>query len=77
MSLTSILTSINKNVDSITVVRGLKSFLGEAEAKLQYGILSGKVDTLISLPLSFNLAFATALVPALSAAIANKIKKRG
>ena len=77
MSLTSILTSINKNVDSITVVRGLKSFLGEAEAKLQYGILSGKVDTLISLPLSFNLAFATALVPALSAAIANKNKEAG
>lgn len=77
MSLTSILTSINKNVDSITVVRGLKSFLGEAEAKLQYGILSGKVDTLISLPLSFNLAFATALVPALSSAIANKNKEAG
>lgn len=77
MSLTSILTSINKNVDSITVVRGLKSFLSNSEAKLQYGILSGKVDTLISLPLSFNLAFATALVPAVSASIAKKNKENG
>ena len=67
MSLTSILTSINKNVDSITVVRGLKNFLSDSDAKMQYGILSGKVDTLISLPLSFNMAFATALVPAVSA----------
>ena len=75
MSLTSILISINKNVDSITVVRGLKSFLSDSEAKLQYGILSGKVDTLISLPLSFNLAFATALVPAVAAAIAKKNKE--
>ena len=70
MSLSSILTSVNKNVDSMTVVRGLKHFLSDQEAKIQYGILSGKVDTLITLPLSFNIAFATALVPALSASIA-------
>ena len=75
MSLTSILTSINKNVDSITVVRGLKNFLSDSDAKLQYGILSGKVDTLISLPLSLNFAFATALVPAVSAAMAKNNKK--
>ena len=68
MSLSSILTSINRNIDSTTVVRGLKSFLTEAEAKAQYGILSGKVDTLTSLPLSFNIAFATALVPAITTA---------
>ena len=70
MSLTSILITINKNVDSITVVRGLKNFLSSDEAKIQYGILSGKVDTLINLPLSFNMAFATALVPAVSADLA-------
>lgn len=40
--------------------------MDENAAKIQYGILSGKVDTLTSLPLSFNIAFATALVPALS-----------
>lgn len=72
MSLSSILTSINKNVDSMTVVRGLKHYLSDQDAKIQYGILSGKVDTLITLPLSFNIAFATALVPALSASIAKR-----
>lgn len=68
ISLSSILVSINKNIDSFTVVNLLKNFLTEAEAKIQYGILSGKVETLTSLPLSFNVAFATALVPAISAA---------
>lgn len=66
ISLSAILSSINKNIDSTTVVRGLKTFMDEGAAKIQYGILSGKVDTLTSLPLSFNIAFATALVPALS-----------
>lgn len=66
MSLSSILASINKNVDSVTVVRGLKRIISEKEAKIEYGILSGKVDTLVTLPLSFNIAFATALVPEIS-----------
>lgn len=68
MSLSSILTSINRNIDSTTVKRGLQSFLSESDALKQYGILSGKVDTLTSLPLSFNIAFATALVPAITTA---------
>lgn len=75
ISLTAILTSLNKNIDSITVIRALKTFLTENEAKIQYGILSGKVDTIITLPMSFNVAFATALVPAISSAKAvNDIK---
>lgn len=72
ISLSAILSAINKNIDSTTVVRGLKTFMDEGAAKIQYGILSGKVDTLTSLPLSFNIAFATALVPALSYARAKK-----
>ena len=68
ISLSAIMTSLGKNIDSITVVRGLKMFMTEQEAKIQYGILSGKVDTLITLPLSFNVAFATALVPAIASA---------
>lgn len=68
MSLSSILTSINRNIDAITVKRGLQTFLTEEMARKQYGILSGKVDTLVSLPLSFNIAFATALVPAIASA---------
>ncbi len=72
ISLSAILSSINKNIDSTTVVRGLSTFMEESQAKIQYGILSGKVDTLTSLPLSFNIAFATALVPAISYARAKK-----
>lgn len=66
MSMTAILGTINKNIDSMTVVRGLRSFLPEEQAKIQYGILSGKVDTLVTLPMSLNMAFATALVPSIS-----------
>lgn len=66
ISLSAILSSINKNIDSTTVVRGLSSFMEQEQAKIQYGILSGKVDILTSLPLSFNVAFATALVPAIA-----------
>ncbi len=66
MSMTAILGTINKNIDSMTVVRGLKRFLSEEQAKIQYGILSGKVDTLVTLPMSLNMAFATALVPSIS-----------
>lgn len=80
ISLTAILTSLNKNIDSITVIRSLKNFLTENEAKIQYGVLSGKVDTIITLPMSFNIAFATALVPAISSAKAtndiNTIKSK-
>lgn len=72
ISLSAILSQINKNIDSTTVVRGLSKFMNESQAKIQYGILSGKVDTLTSLPLSFNIAFATALVPAISSARAKK-----
>jgi len=68
ISLTAILSSLNKLVDSTTVVKILKPILGEEIAKAQYGILSAKVDILTSLPLAFNVAFATALVPAISAA---------
>lgn len=75
IAITAILSSVNKNIDSFTVVRSLKEFLPEDEAISQYGILGGKVDTLTSLPLSINVAFATALVPAVSAAKARKDRK--
>ena len=80
LTFSAILGSLNKNIDSFTVVRGLKTFLTEEQAKIQYGILSGKIDTLVTFPLSFNIALATALVPAVSAAKARgdykSIKKR-
>lgn len=77
MSLSSILTSLNKNIDSFTVVNLLQNFLPYEEAKIQYGILSGKVETLTSLPLSFNVAFATALVPAIASAKAKGTIEQG
>lgn len=80
LTFSAILGSLNRNIDSVTIVRGLKNFIGEEQAKIQYGILSGKIDTLVTVPLSFNIAFATALIPAISAAKARgdfkSIKKR-
>ncbi len=85
MSLASIVSAINRNVDTFTVIKGLTEMLQAqgtmaydaiiSEATRLYGILSGKVDMLIGLPLSINVAFATALVPAVSEAIAKKDKK--
>ncbi len=72
IALCALFSAITKTIDAFTVVRMLKNIIGEEQATLQYGILSGKVDTLITLPFSFNIAFATALVPTISAAIAKK-----
>ena len=71
MTIGALLGAINKNVDSMTVVRSLRTFLTEEQAQIQYGILSGKVETLVTFPYSFNMAFATALVPALASAKAS------
>lgn len=62
----AILSSIGKNIDSITIVRGLKKLLGEEEAINRYGILSSKVDVILSLPLAFNIAISTTLIPEIS-----------
>lgn len=80
MSLASIVSAVNRNVDSLTVINGLTALFTRqgilspemivSEATRLYGILSGKVDMLIGLPLSLNIAFATALVPAVSEAMA-------
>lgn len=85
MSLASIVSAINRNVDTLTVINGLTDMLTAQgtmaydlvvkEATRLYGILSGKVDMLIGLPLSINIAFATALVPAVSEALAKKDNK--
>lgn len=72
ISLTSIIVSINKSIDTVTIMKGLTNFLTQEQAKIQYGILTGKVDTLIGLPLAFNVAFSIALIPTLSSA---KVKK--
>lgn len=77
MSLSAILTTLNKNIDSFTVMNLLQKFLPYKEAEFQYGILSGKVELLTSLPLAFNVAFATALVPAITASKTNGEIEKG
>ncbi len=72
ISLCSLFSATNKTIDALTIVRILKDIIGEEQATLEYGILSGKVDTLITLPFSFNIAIATALVPTIAGAIARK-----
>ncbi len=79
ISLASIISAINRNIDTFTVINELKVALANAyptieliqnEATRLYGILSGRVDTLIGLPTALNVAFATALVPAVSETMA-------
>lgn len=72
ISLSSILASLNRNIDSVTVVRFLKENIGEIGAKIQYGVLSGKVDVLSSLPVSFIIAIATTIIPMVSSLNAQK-----
>ncbi len=72
IALCALFSATTKTIDALTVVRILKEFISEQEATLQYGILSGKIDTLITLPFSFNIAFSTALVPTISAEIAKR-----
>ena len=72
ITLSALLGALHRNIDAFTVIRGLKTFLPEIEAKTQYGILTGKVDTIIILPLSLNIAFSIALVPTISALLVKK-----
>ena len=67
ITLAALITTVSKNIDSITVVNGLKDIIGYESAKREYGILSGKVDALINFPLSFNMAIASALLPTIAA----------
>ena len=80
ITISSVLAVATKSIDAITVVRILNEQVGEQVAQIQYGILSGKIDMLITLPFSFNIAFATALVPGVASYIAsgrlNGAKKR-
>lgn len=77
ISLAALIGTIARNIDSTTIVNELKDIIGYEQAKKEYGILSGKVDTLISFPLSFNGAITTALLPAIAAASSNLKRKEG
>ena len=58
ISLSALIGTISKNIDATTIVNKLKDKIGYEQAKIQYGILSGKVDTL---------AITTALLPNIAA----------
>lgn len=95
ISLGSIISAINRIVDTATITRGIEiafqngipqtfgrlgaianptlDELGKEAVRLA-GILS-KSDTLLNLPISMNIAFATVLVPSISAALAKGEKK--
>ena len=66
ISIGSILTMLSKNIDSVMIVRYLKRFMGEQNAKVEYGILSGKVDVLCAVPVSFIIAITTTIIPTVS-----------
>lgn len=79
ISISSLLSAMTRTIDAFTVVRSISNFIGIEEAKIQYGILTGKIETLINLPFSFNIAFATALIPTISSAVAkgdDKVAKK-
>ncbi len=77
ISITAVIGTIAKNIDSTTIVNKLKNVIGYEEAKKEYGILSGKVETLVSFPLSFNTAISTALLPSIAASRKNLKEKEG
>ena len=66
ITICGLISSINKTIDAFTIVKIAKQYLGEAEAVKQYGILSGKVESLITLPFSFNIAIVTTLIPTIA-----------
>ncbi len=84
ISFGSVVSALAGLIDVVTVVSGLQKYgvnvLGLTQeasllmANAKYGILSGKVDILLAVPLSINVAFSVALVPFISAAIAKHRK---
>ena len=83
MTIGSVITAISTMIDTVTVsnctqiayegILGSKEELEQMAMKFA-GILS-KVETITNLPIAINLAFSSALVPAISAALAKKNKK--
>ena len=80
ISLGAVVASLNRMIDIVTVVRGIKIALSESftdasllskEAVRLSGILS-KTDVLVNLPLALNTAFSTVLVPTVAGALAVK-----
>ncbi|MEG1705102.1 MAG: polysaccharide biosynthesis protein [Clostridia bacterium] len=76
ISFGSVIVTLSSLIDTVTVVDCLQKF-GDSllVANAKFGILVGKVEILNALPLSINVAFAVALVPFISAALAKGNRK--
>ena len=68
IAVTALLSAASRTIDAFSVVNIISKYMNPEEAKFQYGILTGKVEGLVVLPYSFNIAFATTLIPTISAA---------
>jgi len=69
----AVITSIAGLVNLFTVIpRLLASGKTQEEAQILYGIITGKSDTILNLPLALNVVYATSLVPNVSKAFALK-----
>lgn len=66
ISICALIGSFNKTIDAFTIVKIAKGYLGEVEAIRQYGILTGKIESLVTLPFAFNLAITTSLIPTIA-----------
>ena len=80
MAITPFIGTIGRNFDSTTIISGLQTHMSYDDAKIQYGILNGKVDTLVNFPLSFSGTMSTALIPSIASANSrntlNDVEKR-
>lgn len=69
----AVITSVAGLVNLFTVMpRLLVAGKTQEEAKILYGMITGKSDTLLNLPLALNVVYATSLVPNVSKAFALK-----
>ena len=81
ISLSAIITTVSRVIDTATISRGISAAFAEGipgqagiptEAQLQAQLngMLNKADNITNLPLALNIAFATVLVPTISAALA-------
>lgn len=73
ISFASIVVSLSGLVDILSVMEGLQKFGYSIEkANEVYGIIVGKVDILVSIPHTFNVAIVTPLIPIITELIVKK-----
>lgn len=72
ISLTTGFMLLGNNIDSITIIKILKSKIGEVQARNVYGIITSKINLMIGLPLALNGAISVSLIPEISRNIAKE-----